>query len=48
MDSIVLFLNGAPIEEPLVHYGPFVMNRVDKINEAVEDYNAGKFGALAD
>lgn len=47
-DSIVLFLSGAPIEEPLVHYGPFVMNSVDEINEAIDDFNAGKFGYLAD
>jgi redox-sensitive bicupin YhaK (pirin superfamily) len=47
-ESIVLFLSGAPIEEPLVHYGPFVMNSVDEINQAIEDYNAGKFGELND
>ena len=47
-DSIVLFLSGEPIEEPLVHYGPFVMNSVDEINQAIDDYNAGKFGYLAD
>lgn len=47
-DSIVLFLSGEPIEEPLVHYGPFVMNSVDEINEAVDDFNAGKFGHLED
>jgi len=47
-DSIVLFLSGAPIDEPLVHYGPFVMNSVDEINEAIEDFNSGKFGHLAD
>ena len=47
-ESIVMFLSGAPIEEPLVHYGPFVMNTVDEINQAIEDYNAGKFGALPD
>jgi quercetin 2,3-dioxygenase len=47
-DSIVLFLSGAPIEEPLVHYGPFVMNSVDEINQAIEDFNAGKFGELED
>jgi len=44
----MLFLSGEPIEEPLVHYGPFVMNSVDEINEAIEDFNAGKFGYLAD
>jgi hypothetical protein len=47
-DSIALFLSGAPIDEPLVHYGPFVMNSVDEINQAIEDYNAGKFGHLED
>jgi quercetin 2,3-dioxygenase len=47
-DAIVLFLSGAPIEEPLVHYGPFVMNSVDEINQAIEDFNTGKFGYLAD
>jgi hypothetical protein len=47
-DSIALFLSGAPIEEPLVHYGPFVMNTVDEINAAIEDFNAGKFGYLKD
>jgi redox-sensitive bicupin YhaK (pirin superfamily) len=47
-DAIVLFLSGAPIEEPLVHYGPFVMNTEDEINEAIEDYNSGKFGYMSD
>ncbi len=46
--STLLFLSGAPIEEPLVHYGPFVMNSVDEINQAIEDFNSGKFGFLAD
>jgi redox-sensitive bicupin YhaK (pirin superfamily) len=47
-DALVLFLSGAPIEEPLVHYGPFVMNSVDEINQAVDDFNSGKFGRLDD
>lgn len=47
-DSIALFLSGEPIEEPLVHYGPFVMNSVDEINQAIEDYKEGKFGRLDD
>ncbi len=46
-DSIVMFLSGAPIDEPLVHYGPFVMNTVDEINQAISDFNGGKFGSLA-
>jgi hypothetical protein len=47
-ESIVMFLSGAPIDEPLVHYGPFVMNTVDEINQAVEDFNSGRFGDLRD
>lgn len=45
-ESIVMFLSGAPIDEPLVHYGPFVMNSIDEINQAVEDFNSGRFGQL--
>lgn len=47
-NSTVLFLSGEPIDEPLVHYGPFVMNSVDEINQAIEDFNSGKFGRLED
>ena len=47
-ESIVMFLSGAPIDEPLVHYGPFVMNSVDEINEAIDDFNGGRFGQLRD
>jgi redox-sensitive bicupin YhaK (pirin superfamily) len=45
-ESIVMFLSGAPIDEPLVHYGPFVMNSIDEINQAIEDFNRGSFGQL--
>jgi quercetin 2,3-dioxygenase len=45
-ESILMFLSGAPIDEPLVHYGPFVMNSVDEINQAIEDFNSGGFGQL--
>ncbi len=47
-DSIAMFLNGAQIEESLMHHGPFVMNSVDEINQAVEDVNVGEFGELVD
>jgi redox-sensitive bicupin YhaK (pirin superfamily) len=47
-DAIALFLSGAPIDEPLVHYGPFVMNSVDEINQAIDDFQQGKFGHLDD
>ena len=46
-ESIVMFLSGAPIDEPLVHYGPFVMTSIDEINEAIDDFNSGKFGKIA-
>jgi quercetin 2,3-dioxygenase len=41
-----LFLLGHadPIDEPVVAHGPFVMNSVEEIRQAVIDYQAGKFG----
>ena len=42
----VLMLGGAPIGEPVVHYGPFVMNTKDEIAQAVADYQAGRLGQI--
>ena len=46
--SIVLILSGEPIREPIVSYGPFVMNTQVEIKQAYEDYSNGKFGYLED
>ena len=42
MDVIVL--GGEPIREPVVHYGPFVMNTEDEIRQALLDFRSGKMG----
>lgn len=41
----VLLIAGRPLGEPIVQHGPFVMNSVDEIRAAVEDFRAGRFGA---
>jgi hypothetical protein len=42
-DATVLLLNGAPIEEPVVGYGPFVMNSREEIEQAISDLRRGTF-----
>ena len=46
-DATVLVLNGATIDEPVVAYGPFVMNTEAEINQAIKDYDNGSLGRLA-
>jgi quercetin 2,3-dioxygenase len=45
-DSTLLLLSGAPIAEPIVGYGPFVMNSRQEIEAAVKDFQRGKFGRM--
>jgi hypothetical protein len=45
-DAIVFVMNGAPIDEPVVGYGPFVMNSTREIQQAYADFNAGRLGRI--
>jgi hypothetical protein len=43
----VLLIGGVPLDEPIVRYGPFVMNTEEEIRQAVVDYQAGRMGHIA-
>jgi redox-sensitive bicupin YhaK (pirin superfamily) len=45
-DAHVVLLAGEPIDEPIVHYGPFVMNSQHEIVQAIRDFEAGRLGAI--
>jgi len=45
-DATVLLLNGEPLNEPIVGYGPFVMNSEAEIRQAINDFNSGRFGQI--
>ncbi|CAH0995798.1 hypothetical protein EMA8858_01925 [Emticicia aquatica] len=47
-DSVLLVLSGEPINEPIVPYGPFLMNSKAEILQAYDDLAKGKFGVLED
>lgn len=46
-DATVLLLSGEPIDEPIVGYGPFVMNSEAEIRQAIDDFNNGRFAQAA-
>lgn len=43
-DATFLVLSGAPIDEPVVSYGPFVMNTQQEIRQAISDFQSGRLG----
>lgn len=46
--SMAVVMSGEPIDEPLVQYGPFLMNSKEEIIAAIDDFESGKFGELLD
>jgi redox-sensitive bicupin YhaK (pirin superfamily) len=44
-DAVLIFGHADPIDEPVVSHGPFVMNSPAEIEQAIRDYQAGRFDA---
>ena len=47
VDARVLLVSGQPLKEPIVQYGPFVMNSQDEIYQALSDFRDGRLGDAA-
>ncbi|NMM12672.1 MAG: pirin family protein [Rhodoferax sp.] len=47
VDARVLLISGQPLGEPIVQYGPFVMNSQDEIYQALSDFRDGRLGEIA-
>jgi quercetin 2,3-dioxygenase len=43
----ILLIGGMPLNEPIVRYGPFVMNTEQEIRQAIDDYRRGKMGEIS-
>jgi redox-sensitive bicupin YhaK (pirin superfamily) len=46
-EASLLVLSGAPLDEPVVMHGPFVMNTKEEIRQAMLDFQSGRFGEIA-
>ncbi len=47
-ESEFLILSGVPLKEKVISHGPFVMNTVEEINQAVDDFHSGNMGVLSE
>lgn len=45
-EATVLVLSGEPLNEPIAGHGPFVMNTAAEIDQAIDDFNHGRFSRM--